>query len=149
LKINDKYLYEENKYAHNTVKIYGLLNILVGFIAILMLFVTGAPCLLIPFCMVLPLLFLIIGIYWFRLKRFQITMDYIQFPHKINGFRRIEFREIENAELIITDLKTTKTEDIMLRLKGGRTVKIRIMDDLNIDYFLKMKKVLNLDDNGR
>ncbi len=149
MKVNDKYLYEENKYLHNFVKIYGLLNIITGLILIFLIFIAGIPCLFIPFLLVIPILLIIIGKYWFKLKRFQITEGYVQFPNKINGYKKIEFEKIENAELLITDLKVTKREDIVLKLKGGNTLKIRMIDDLNIDYFLKLKKVLNLKNNNR
>jgi hypothetical protein len=109
----------------------------------------GFPGLLIPFLLALPILSIIIGIYLFKLKRFQITEDFVQFQDKINGYKKIEFEEIENAELLITDLEVTQREDIELKLKGGNTLKIRMADDLNIDYFLKLKKVLNLDNKNR
>lgn len=144
MKVNDKYLYEENKYVHNFVKIYGLLNVIIGLIFIILFLVAGFPGLLIPFLLVFPILSIIIGIYLFKLKRFQITEDFVQFQDKINGYKKIEFDEIETAELLITDLKVTKREDIKLKLKDGNTLNIRMADDLNIDYFLKLKKVLYL-----
>lgn len=149
MKVNDNNLYEESKYIHNFVKIYGLLNIITGLILIFLIFVMGTPSILIPFLLVIPILLIIIGIYWFKLKRFQITEGYVQFPNKINDYKKIEFEEIDNAELLISDLKVTKRENIVLKLKGGNTLKIRMTDDLNIDYFLKLKKVLNLDNNNR